>query len=343
MSKKIISLVLAVLMVFSVFAVSAFAVGPVSQIGIKFVTNAKVGDAAGTEITVDCYLTFPEGTDFTEYKHGLTQIAVLYNTEYYTYVSREIGAAYQGFIKSASLVNTKAYAVLTKDNKLTEEEASTYNAGLLVAQAWDSTQTEVTNKTGYTIDPNCPLFTLTFRVNKDLESVDAATFSSPLAAVGKQTKITYFDGKNTSKYYTTANTTVAEATKVGPAGETYKVSDGAVKIRRNAVESAKYDLGFTGSFKKSDFAVAFNDKGTSTNLTKVGVKVTMNGVTNEYTDRFVYETADGYQFRAVLAGLDDSMADMEISVVMFIEFDGVRYESKGLTTTLGAHTGRLPA
>ena len=57
MSKKIISLVLAVLMVFSVFAVSAFAVGPVSQIGIKFVTNAKVGDAAGTEITVDCYLS----------------------------------------------------------------------------------------------------------------------------------------------------------------------------------------------------------------------------------------------------------------------------------------------
>lgn len=343
MSKKIISLVLAVLMVFSVFAVSAFAVGPVSQIGIKFVTNAKVGDAAGTEITVDCYLTFPEGTDFTEYKHGPTQIAVLYNTEYYTYVSREIGAAYQGFIKSASLVNTKAYAVLTKANKLTEEEASTYNAALLVAQAWDSTQTEVTNKTGYTIDPNCPLFTLTFRVNKELESVDAATFSSPLAAVGAQTKIQYFDGKNTSKFYTTANTTVAEATKVGPAGETYKVSDGAVKIRRNAVESAKYDLGFTGSFKKSDFAVAFNDKGTSTNLTKVGVKVTMNGVTNEYTDRFVYETADGYQFRAVLAGLDDSMANMEISVVMFIEFDGVRYESAGLTTTLGAHTGRLPA
>lgn len=343
MSKKIISLVLAVLMVFSVFAVSAFAVGPVSQLGIKFVTNAKVGDAAGTEITVDCYLTFPEGTDFTEYKHGPTQISVLYNTEYYTYVSREIGAAYQGFIKSASLVNTNAYAVLTRAKKLTEEEASTYNAALLVAQAWDTTQTEVTAKTGYTIDPNCPLFTLTFRVNKDLESVDAATFSSPLAAVGAQTKIQYFDGKNTSKFYTTANTTVAEATKVGPAGETYKVFDGAVKVRRNAVDSAKYDLGFTGSFKTSDFAVAFNDKGTATNLTKVGVKVTMNGKTLEYTDRFVYATADGYQFRAVLAGLDDSMAATEISVVMFIEFDGVRYESKGLTTTLGAHTGRLPA
>lgn len=343
MSKKIISLVLAVLMVFSVFAVSAFAVGPVSQIGIKFVTNAKVGDAAGTEITVDCYLTFPEGTDFTEYKHGPTQISVLYNTEYYTYVSREIGAAYQGFIKSASLVNTNAYSVLTKANKLTEEEASTYNAALLVAQAWDTTQTEITAKTGYTIDPDCPIFTLTFRVNKELESVDAATFSSPLAAVGAQTRIQYFDGKNTSKIYTTDNTTVAEATKVGPAGETYKVFDGAVKVRRNADDSAKYDLGFTGSFKASDFAVNFNEAGTATNLTKVGVKVTMNGKTLEYTDRFVYETADGYQFRAVLAGLEDSMADMEISIVMFIEFDGVVYESQGLKTTLGAHTGRLPA
>lgn len=343
MSKKIISLVLAVLMVFSVFAVSAFAVGPVSQIGIKFVTNAKVGDAAGTKITVDCYLTFPEGTDFTEYKHGLTQIAVLYNTEYYTYDSREIGAAYQGFIKSASLVNTNAYAVLTKANKLTEEEASTYNAALLVAQAWDSTQTEVSAKTGYTVDPDCPIFTLTFKVNKDLESVDAATFSSPLAAVGAQTRITYFDGKNTSKQYTTDNTTVAEATKVAPAGETYKVFDGDVKVRRSAAESSKYELGFTGSFKSSDFAVAFNDAGTSTNLTAVGVIVTMNGETHEYTDRFVYETADGYQFRAVLGGLTDDMAAKEISVVMFIEFDGVRYTSKGLTTTLGAHMGRLPA
>ncbi len=126
-----------------------------------------------------------------------------------------------------------------------------------------------------------------------------------------------------------------------------KVTDGDVKVRRNRQNTAKYDLGFTGEFKKADFDVKFNENGRSENLMNVGVSVTINGKTLEFEDRFVYVDSDGnYKFRAVLAGLEDSMLNTEISVRMFIVFnDGTRtmkYYSDGITTTLGEHIGRIP-
>ena len=126
-----------------------------------------------------------------------------------------------------------------------------------------------------------------------------------------------------------------------------KVTDGDVKVRRNKQNSAKYDLGFTGEFKKADFDVKFNENGRSENLMNVGVSVTINGKTLEFEDRFVYVDSDGnYKFRAVLAGLEENMLNTEISVRMFIVFnDGTRtmkYYSDGITTTLGKHIGRIP-
>lgn len=126
-----------------------------------------------------------------------------------------------------------------------------------------------------------------------------------------------------------------------------KVTDGDVKVRRNKQNSAKYDLGFTGEFKKADFDVKFSEDGRSENLMNVGVSVTINGKTLEFEDRFVYVDSDGnYKFRAVLAGLEENMLNTEIRVKMFIVFnDGtrtVKYYSDGITTALGEHIGRIP-
>mgnify|MGYP004656269215 CR=1 FL=1 len=126
-----------------------------------------------------------------------------------------------------------------------------------------------------------------------------------------------------------------------------KVTDGDVKVRRNKQNSAKYDLGFTGEFKKADFDVKFSEDGRSENLMNVGVSVTINGKTLEFEDRFVYVDSDGnYKFRAVLAGLEENMLNTEIRVKMFIVFnDGtrtVKYYSDGITTALGEHIGRTP-
>lgn len=344
MSKKILSLALALVMLVSVFTISAFAFKtPASgEVGIYTVSDAKVGQSSGT-VTVDLYWVFPADRDLETEKAQIGNIVLGFNSAKYKFVSAEWSPEFAQFLTAASSyigVKPKLWNAVQK--KLTASDiAYGYDSALQFQLKVDA----VNNPFGYTA-------TSGFAVTADEEhKVHISTIK--MEAVGELTAndvigvIEGSIGVQTKAFASVNNKNVARTPVISgvaaPAGETYKVSDGDVKIRRNADDSAKYDLGFTGSFKASDFAVAFNDKGTSTNLTKVGVKVTMNGVTNEYTDRFVYETADGYQFRAVLAGLDDSMANMEISVVMFIEFDGVRYESAGLTTTLGAHTGRLPA
>ena len=343
MSKKILSMILAVMILVSAFSISAFAITVPAEgsVGIYVENDAKVGQDSGV-VTAKVYWVFPEGTDFDTYLAQIGNIVLGYNNAKYEYASREWSPRLAEFIKTdASYAGEKPNIWKTLSSKLTAAETSYgYNCALQLQMPLDTTNSVgIGPKTGFTLTPEedtkVLVATLKFNVKEALTANDVMGVIE--ATLNTQTQVKKSDGKKDTKLNAVISGVAA------PAGETYKVFDGDVKIRRNAADSAKYDLGFTGSFKKSDFPVVFTDAGTATNLTKVGVKVTTNGKTLEYTDRFVYETADGYQFRAVLAGLEDGMAADEISVVMFIEFDGVRYESKGLTTTLGAHTGRLPA
>lgn len=343
MSKKILSMILAVMILVSAFSISAFAITVPAEgsVGIYVENDAKVGQDSGV-VTAKVYWVFPAGTDFDTYLAQIGNIVLGYNNAKYEYVSREWSPRLAEFIKTdASYAGEKPNIWKVIGSKLTEAETSYgYNCALQLQMPLDTTNSVgIGPKTGFTLTPEedtkVLVATLKFNVKKALTANDAMGVIE--ATLNTQTQVKSSNGTKDTKL-----NAVISGIAV-PAGETYKVFDGDVKVRYNAEDSSKYDLGFTGSFKASDFAVNFNDAGTAINLTKVGVKVTINGVTKEYTDRFVYETADGYQFRAVLAGLEDSMADMEISIVMFIEFDGVVYESQGLTTTLGAHTGRLPA
>lgn len=354
MSKKILSLALALVMLVSVFTVGASAAVADGK-KLAFVVECNDELVAGKTVDVNVYVEIPATEDLTTYKLGQINYVLLYDNNVFDgpgKVDRTWNADMPWFNDAAN-VNSAPTLFNQFKAGYTEDDLAKYNAAVLVQTGTyvtgqtDAYGDEVKTKTGYGLAAHKTLmFTLKFTVKSTYAGGDTQIGIVEGPYNVKKTQVfakTHYStgGTPTAIPYTELDFSNATTTVKAPAS--YKVFDGAVKIRRNAVDSAKYDLGFTGSFKASDFAVAFNDKGTSTNLTKVGVKVTMNGVTNEYTDRFVYETADGYQFRAVLAGLEDRMADMEISVVMFIEFDGVRYESAGLTTTLGAHTGRLPA
>lgn len=349
MSKKILSIALAVVMLFSVVTVSAFAItAPNSGEAAIYVTSdAKVGQKDG-KVTVNVYYVFPAGLVDDSYLAGIANFVLGINSAKYSFASFTWGPSYSIMAPAQTQVaisNSSKGLFKAVASKLTEsDKANGYNMALQFNMKYGDSSVNPDNysaKTGFpiTVDEENKALVATVELNV-LDSLTAADGIGILeATLNNQTQVKYRDAAGKFQKFTAV---MPDGTSA-PAGETYKVFDGDVKIRRNAADSAKYDLGFTGSFKKSDFPVVFTDAGTATNLTQVGVKVTMNGVTNEYTDRFVYETADGYQFRAVLAGLEDSMAATEISVVMFIVFDGVRYESKGLTTTLGAHTGRLPA
>lgn len=341
MSKKIISLLLATLMLVSVFAVSAFAYDPVSTIGIKLVTDAKIGDKAGTDITVSCYFTFPQGTNFSNYRQSLSNVGFLYNSDYYTYKSASIGASYTKYFEAANCkVNNNFFNVVK--NSLDDADKAIYNCGVLYSQNWETSGIYSGSTTGYEIDTECPIWTITLTVKKTLDSSDSATFSVPTKALGKQVKVQYFTGSKSVGYAASA-IDVTAATKVAPV-VAYKVSDEKVQIRRNSEDATKYDLRFVGSFKTADIEAKFaENSNTSTNITSVGCKVTMNGVTNTYTDGYIYPTADGYKFAAIMPGLTDEMADMDITVEMFVVVDGVTESSAGVTTKLSAHTGRLPA
>lgn len=354
MSKKILSLALALVMLVSVFTVGASAAVADGK-KLAFVVECNDELVAGKTVDVNVYVEIPETEDLTTYKLGQINYVLLYDNNVFDGPGKadRTWNADMPWFNDAANVNSAASLFNQFKAGYTEDDLAKYNAAVMVQTGTYVTGNEdaygdtVKTATGYGLTAHKTLmFTLKFTVKSTYAGGDTqiGIVEGPYNVKKTQVyaKTHYSTGAApTAIPYTELDFSNATTTVKAPAS--YKVFDGDVKIRRNAADSAKYDLGFTGSFKASDFDVKFDDKGTSTNLTKVGVKVTMNGVTNEYRDRFVYETADGYQFRAVLAGLEDSMADTEISVVMFIEFDGVRYESKGLTTTLGAHTGRLPA
>lgn len=113
-----------------------------------------------------------------------------------------------------------------------------------------------------------------------------------------------------------------------------KVYHVANQVQKNAEDASLINIGVKGGFKASDIAIAFNDAGTSTNVKNVGAKVTINGVTQTGTERFVYDVnGDGseYQFRAVINGVDPSNAS-EIKVVLYVEMtDGTTHEANEVT------------
>lgn len=128
-----------------------------------------------------------------------------------------------------------------------------------------------------------------------------------------------------------AKETTVEFAKVAAA----KVYHVANQVQKNSVDGL-VNIGVKGGFKSSDIAIAFNDAGTSTNVKNVGATVTINGVAQTGSERFVYDVnGDGseYQFRAVINGVDPSNAT-DIKVVLYVEMtDGTVYNANEVTVT----------
>jgi hypothetical protein len=103
----------------------------------------------------------------------------------------------------------------------------------------------------------------------------------------------------------------------------------------NNKEAGLINVGLVGKFSAEDIAIAFDTKGTSTNVTAVGAKVTINGKTEDKTTNFVYDVKGDeseFWFRAVVEGVPYDATE-EISVVYYVVCDGETYESDAITTT----------
>lgn len=339
MSKKILSFALAIVMLVSVFAFSASAAAPVTtvfptdgQIGYRVVSNAYVGMPAGSTVTVKVFHVVPDSLDLSTYRQGSGNIVLCYNSDYYTVDgnSRVWGAPYEA-MKPAANVNTLAsFWTNTVSKQVTVEG---YNAAVLVALAWN-TELGYSASTGFVVDPYTELFSINFTTNKTLD--ENAILGIDPGTVGKSTTASYRDTVNKKTVQYKANVVVNEG---APDAAYVSVNEAAdLKIRNNASDTNKVDLGITGEFKNASFNVAFAENGTTcTNLSKIGLEVRMNGVIRtadcDGDLNYIYATTDGYKFRAAVTGVDAAGLDSKVEVRVYMVTDNGTYYSNWMACT----------
>lgn len=326
MAKKIFSLALAVVMLCSVFAFSASALELANgKYAWRVVTDAYVGQESGT-VTAYVYFDLPDSTDFSTYRQNLGNTYIGYTSEF-EFVGYEWCGNYAGYFTDDKY-NTGVWAQVTKT---ANDTANGYTNGVLIQMLFDKTKTtEFTAKTGYPIDQFQPHIKITFNV------VDTLTVASKIGCVeGSYTKQSYIKSHDvaTGRAVNIALADVDFSQAVTAAHYVNINALDGVKTR-SASESGKMDIGLTGEFKNDSFQVTFVE-GTTTceNLTNIGFEAKVNGVPVTATDDYIYPTADGYKFRAVLSNVDAATAAQAVEARMFITTDAGTFYSDWLYLT----------
>lgn len=108
------------------------------------------------------------------------------------------------------------------------------------------------------------------------------------------------------------------------------------------------NVGISATFSTANYPIAFNEAGTSTNVTAVGVDVTSGAYTTTQETQFVYEVdATTYRYRAVITGVPHD-ASGELTVQFYIVINGEKKLGEIKTINLGdviaaSHSNGLPA
>ncbi len=153
-------------------------------------------------------------------------------------------------------------------------------------------------------------------------------------------------------YFTSATTSVVGNPTKNVVSNAKIEAEKLVYHVKNQIQWADKDantvnLGVVAGFDIEDIAINFNDFGTSTDVTAVGAKVTINGKDDTKTERFVYAMNDGasYYFRAVIENVS---ADYEGDIVVtpFVEKGEDTFEGDPVTidaAELAKLVAKLPA
>lgn len=339
MSKKILSIALAVVMLISVFAFSASAANttvtttfPASgQIGFRVVTDAYVGMPAGETVNVKLYWVHPADTDFSSWLQSVGNVAICYNNAAFTYNTAEDGstslaydgrtwgAAYEGIFKPAAGVNTGTTVTNTVINGLTTADAAYgWNDMALVQLVVDTSVT--TNAKGFEVDPDCEVFTLSFTTVRTITAADV--IGIPSNTLAKQTVMSYSNGSKQTKL--TADNIINNEPAV-PA--TVAVNNTADAKMRPGTADGTVDLGLTGtvnglSFNPGKTAVLHGDGSVAgyvaANLNAAGVQARVNGVVAADEAANIYADGDGFKYRAIIAGIDAEGLGANIEVRTYI-------------------------
>ncbi len=344
MSKKLLSIALAVVMLFSVVACTAGAANTTvattfpgdGQVGFRVVSNAYVGMPAGEEVAVQVYWVHPSDVDYDSWLQSLGNIVICYDGDAYTYNTENDGSTslgwdgrtwgdhYANYFKAAGNVNTGATITNTVINGLNDhDKAYGWNDMILVQQTLD-TSCGTTAAKGFPVDPTCEIFTLSFTTNRTITADDV--IGIPTSTLTKQTICSISNGSKQTKL-TAAN--IVNAEPYIPA--TVSNSDSFTAKMRPGEADGTVDLGITGTVMSASFdagkefvAGAY----VAPNLNAVGVQVRVNGVVSAAEGTCIYETADGFQYRPAITGIDADGLAANIEVRTYItDVDGNTYFS----------------
>lgn len=327
-SKRILGVALALIMIFNVFAVASF--------------------AAGTESAVDLYLS----TDKKAYAQGETITLTVSEQVIAAVGDMRIGGQYPIAFDST------AFEVVSTNADLESHGFEAIQGG------YDSSMSTIVASDSETIDDKYGWDALLFLgVADDFATAFDATSKVDLFKVTLKVKAdapdgTYTIGFNQSSYeaYTALVNDNAMSGIYGYADDygygtaanyglnTVEVKVGAEKVyhvqNQYRPNGDAYDLGIKFGFKTSDIGIAFNEKGTATNVTAVGADIYVNGVKvdKEFTSRFVYDVNGDdseYQYRVIIEGLakDDTT---EYTVKPYVVFDGTPIYGEEVTVSAAA-------
>ncbi len=334
MSKKILSIALAVVMLFSVLAFSASAANTTvtttfpgaGQIGFRVVSDAYVGMPAGEEVAVKVYWVHPADVDYDSWLQSLGNVVIAYNNEAYTYNTENDGSTslgwdgrtwgdhYANYFKAAANVNTGSTITSTVINGLNDtDKAYGWNDMVLVQQTLD-TASGTTPAKGFPVDPTCEVFSLSFTTVREITAADV--IGIPTSTLTKQTIMSYSNGSKQTKL-TAAD--IVNAEPYIPA--TVAVNNTASAKMRPGTEAGTVDLGLTGTVNALSFE-AGKEWGAgcyvAPNLANVGVQARVNGVVSAADSTCIYETADGFNYRSAITGIDAAGLGANIEVRTYI-------------------------
>ena len=328
MSKKILSLALVVVMLFSTLAISSSAALSGGQVGLKLVSDATVGMPAGTTVTLKIFYTFPESVDYSTYTHSLGNIALAFTDGFQIKSANvgtancgkdalTIGASYTEVYKPDFTVNDLATQWTNISKKFTANDtAKGWDDAILLAPSYLSGGV-YNAKTGFPIDPDCEVFSLSFVTTRTLTADDS--FGIPEGTLNSLTKVQYYDtAAAKSVAYTTENIVMDEATTHATAAakaDVYKLADPRKHVNADGTSTVAAFFAFDAATIAPDFV-----SGTSQFITGITATITATsgGQTITVTPdaiKYVYDiNKDGtvYGFRVIMKNVP---ADAVITVV----------------------------
>lgn len=349
MSKKILSMLLAVVMLFSVLGVSAFAATSADWIGMVVKTDAVIGQGAGTTVRVNIYYQFPDGFDASDYRHGLSDIALVWNSAKYSYSSYTYNMVNPDgdsflLLDTPSPMPTKRFNNMAKNFSSYGEAGYGWNTATVLSQDYDLVGQDLDSGNAYTVNTGyevpvdgtglVSVATVTFNVLGTLTADDVIGVSGASVAAGR-TRIDYFDGAIGQTYENVKTENAKPAVK--------EVANKAVQIQKTG--TGVYSLGFVGTFCMDP---AFAANGKSSAIKSLGAEVWVDGikVDGEHETNYAYVDSDngGYKFRTVLTNVAATGATKVITVKLYaVLADGTKVEAYETSTTLADQIARATA